>query len=166
MCYAPLLTLTLFPTVSAGSSQTRKNKQCTELGTKFVLLPNEVQPPEHKHHSSYSGLCVGVRACFASMPNVWPYLRLRACVFIFCPTDCRHPNRAQMTLTQKTKQTGRFDPVVFCFYIHLICLLDLSAILAISDFHVELHCAGYTGYVPIVDLCSVGPQPPSYSYRN
>lgn len=87
-----------FPLSPPGSSETRKDKQSTELGTKFVLLPNEVQPPELNiiHHTPAAVLvCELVCVCAERLLHIC----ISALVFsFFCPTDCRRTSRAQMTL--------------------------------------------------------------------
>lgn len=115
-----------FPLSPPGLSETRKDKQSTELGTKFVLLPNEVQPPELNiiHHTPAAVLvCELVCVCAERLLHICISASLHSC-FHF---SVLRTAGAQMTLrwpNKRVKQSRLFSFFLSVFSLWLLLSLE------------------------------------------
>lgn len=175
-----------FLIVCAGSSGTWKDKQNTELGAKFVLFPNEVQPSEAKHHSSSSGRRrPQANVCLPPPPPP---------VFSFSLSlsyRLQAPKQRLNDFNSQEENISRSDPVLFCFlppfpsnfvFIYFFLFLKFLLCLAQNEYVSLPACLmaiGNLGYFwlscgatqrgakfPLLIYAALCHKPPTYPYRN
>lgn len=129
-----------------------------------------MQPSQSKHHSSYSSLCVAWACLHPYQTSV--YIPVSVLVFSLSVLQTAGI-RSRLNDFNRQGKNKPLWPICFWFYLasalfstKLISLIScsiwwLSEVLVILDFYFAV-----TGKVSIVDLCSIVPQPPCYSYGN